>query len=151
MTVIAWDGQTLAADTQMTRGDVRTMGHAKIKEFEDYVYAITGDAVHFDPLIAWHRDGCIVADYPGECKETSTLIVVDRRTRECVSYIGCPYAWSTEGVNAWGCGMVMALGAMYAGAPAVEAVQICIDHCDGVGGTVMSVTVSGPKPRRKKA
>lgn len=151
MTVVAWDGKTLAADTQVRRGDVRTVGHAKIKDYEDCVYAITGDATHFDTLIGWHRNGCIVADYPADCKDATTLIVVDKRSGECVSYIEGPYAWRAGDVSAWGCGMSMASGAMYAGASAVEAVQICIDHCDGVGGTVMSVTVTGPKPRRKKA
>lgn len=150
MTVIAWDGKTLAADTLLTYGDVRTTGYVKIKDIGDCVYAITGKMNHFEPLMAWHRDGCIVADYPEECKDTSTLVVVDKRSGECMSYICSPYPCISEGVDAWGCGMVMAFGAMYAGASAAEAVQICIDHCDGVGGTVMSVTVAGTKPRRKK-
>ena len=150
MTVIAWDGKTLAADTQVRRGDVRTTGHAKIKDYEEYAYAITGDATHFDTLVAWHRAGGVVADYPADCKDATTLIVVDKRSGECASYIEGPYAWRADGVSAWGCGMSMAHGAMYAGASAAEAVQICIDHCDGVGGTVMSVTVTGQKPRRKK-
>ena len=54
MTVIAWDGQYVAADSLETSGCVRSSRPVdKIEVREGVVYAVTGSAGLHKPLIDW--------------------------------------------------------------------------------------------------
>jgi len=133
MTVIAWDGKTLAADKLTTSGDV-ALTTTKIFTFEldnKPVYAAScGTLVEGLILIDWYKDGADPEKYPefqkGE-KTGSTLVIV----RDGVCYEWQTYATPIKHQDpfiAFGCGREFAIGAMAAGATAIEAVEIASRH-----------------------
>lgn len=63
MTVIAWDGETLAADKMATNFGI-AMTTTKIHKIRNHLVFASGDLSHTRMLIKWFEDGAIQADYP---------------------------------------------------------------------------------------
>lgn len=57
MTVIAWDGKTLAADKRGTRGGL-PVTVTKIKRIGDVIAGVAGNAAHVGELFQWVAEGC---------------------------------------------------------------------------------------------
>lgn len=139
ITLIAWDGQTVAADGQMLYGATRASGgYRKIRvAADDTVYAFTGTASLFESMIKWFEGGAKPEERPlfGEDAAGSTLIVW--RDGRCFSYrLETPYPCECFAPDAWGSSVVYALGAMDGGATAIKAVELAIKREVYIGGPV---------------
>jgi hypothetical protein len=146
MTVIAWDGKTLAADQQASTNDTRRLS-IKIRQLPSgVVIGSTGDQGRGSALELWYEKGARRSCFPSVQKpdEWARLIVA---TADGVhEYENCPEPMPLlDRYFAWGSGSDFALGAMFAGADAKKAVQAAIAHCTSCGFGVTAL-----QPRRSK-
>lgn len=124
MTVIAWDGTTLAADKRaVCNGFIRTT--TKIKRIRDMLVGCAGDLGVAAAMMAWIERGCDESKYPDSQKDTddmvSTIIIWPDKT--IWRYEITPFPFRIEDtVFAIGSGRDYAIGAMSRGATAKEAV-----------------------------
>jgi len=138
MTVIAWDGKTLAADKQSVSNGKRSLAQKIIIE-KGIIFAISGCIEHFQPLREWYLNGCDVEKYPKfqTTDSWSRLVVVENKV--CYWFESQPYKVQVlDEFTAFGSGRDYALGAMAMGADAEKAVLIAnmfdIDCGFGVDG-----------------
>lgn len=143
MTVIAWDGRTLAADSLTTFGDERSLIPAeKIRIAHGRAYGAAGIAGIFDALIEWHHAGADAAAPPkGVDKEWSLLVIEQDLTGwhycgEALHPMRIAAPWSI------GSGGRFAAGAMLAGADAAQAVEIAIRMSTTCGPPVTKIDVA---------
>lgn len=122
MTVIVWDGITLAADRQITDGGLVSAG-TKLFIHRDgsRACAFCGSYVQGMMLKDWYLGGAWVEKWPGGCSDT-TLIVLDEHG--CAEYSEFPVRQPIELTYAWGSGRDYAIGAMAMGATATQAVGV---------------------------
>ena len=142
MTTIAWDGKTLAVDSMVTNGAV-VVSTTEKKLFLDVgrfkAIAMAGSIVQLLPLIEWIRGG-EKGDSP-EMDGTDHLMCVTDKGKLLAFWHGCSdTGLQCDGVSAGGSGCEIALGAMDAGATAVEAVKIACKRDVYTGGRVRSYT-----------
>lgn len=142
MTTIAWDGKTLAVDSMVTSGATVTSTNEK-KLFLDVgrfkAIAMSGSIVQLLPLVEWIRSG-ENGDAPKMDDNDSVMCVTG--DGELLTFwhgysktgLGC------HGICAGGNGWEIAMGAMDAGATAVEAVEIACERNIYTGGEVRSYT-----------
>lgn len=142
MTVIAWDGKTLAADSRsVTSG----MSHAgtKIRRLKDDrgLVGVFGDAGVASQLLHWieNSPGDFAAFPPHLYGNGEGGLVFINPEGEAGQLCGSPMLDMFPAPWAWGGGAEMALGAMHAGATAEEAVQICCEHSEYCGGAVQTI------------
>lgn len=143
LTVICWDGHTLATDSMLTAGDdVVTKSFNKLTVFkEDITYmndkilalGIAGECSHFDRVLNWFLTG-------EEADDHNTACIV----------VGVKYAYELEPKSGWmikhnkkeklavGSGCVWALSAMRLGFDSKQAVRHAIDNCTSCGGKIRS-------------
>lgn len=134
MTVIAWDGKTLAADKRNTSyGYASTV--TKIRRLPDGRLAgASGDCTLCMALLEWAATGMPKDSFPkgGAPDETATLVVIERDGR-AVSYAKTPLPLLCEDAYyAMGAGRDYALAALYLGHDARKAVEVAcaLDvHC----------------------
>jgi hypothetical protein len=139
MTVIAWDGRSLAADTLCTFGDYRgPMPAKKIIRRGQFAYGITGFSGWFEAWIKWHESGADPANIPasGVAPGDSGNFLVFDGGKAFICSAKVPYLQEIGAPDAWGCGADFAIGAMHAGADAKEAVEITIACTPRCGGAV---------------
>ena len=138
MSVVAWDGETLAADRALGRGETKTEGSKLfVSRNKKRACAVVGDVAEGFALAKWY-----ISSRRGAAPVTSdsTLIIVEDGACYEIGSNGQPIR--VEGkFAAWGSGDQVAIGALAHGASAIEAVKICCTHCDGCGFGVDSFTV----------
>lgn len=126
MSVVVWDGKTLAADRQGSQSDMRVLV-SKIKRLPDgTLLAWTGAHENGLAMARWYEDGAIIAKLPPSQNKDdwSRLIVLEPDLRlitfeqygEPLEILDCPIAF--------GAGRDFALGAMAMGADARKAVEV---------------------------
>lgn len=130
MTTIAIDHDTCVADGLLTIGDSVTVPYAggKIKKVKGCVFGCVGTPV-LDPLIKWWFGGCKKEEAP-EC-EWEMIVWNGKKwldyanDRHYPVEVCLPFAVGT--------GSDIAMGALYNGATALEAVKIAsqLDNCTG--------------------
>ena len=128
MTTVAWDGKTLAADSQVTIGNCRGRGTKLVSNARGYIAAGAGTFGEVLPWLAWVVSGMDPEQRPASLSEDSVVIIVPPR--------GCPLWFAGTHIPtklprrqfAIGSGSDFAVGAMAAGADAVAAVKIAADH-----------------------
>ena len=125
MTVIAWDGKTLAADKQATSCGL-AMTTTKIRQIEDgSVAAYTGDQDSGEVILQWYEDGADPMLWPvvqQTSKGWARLIVAD--AKGCRVYDRRPIAVEVEdSFAAGGSGRDFAVAALHCGKSAREAVE----------------------------
>lgn len=139
MTVIAWDGKTLAADKQVTlfSAKITTTKVRRIKREGRIpeVLAWTGDQDSGQAMAEWYEAGADPAAFP-ECQRDSEawtrLIVADRYGAKY--YDRAPFATKVEDAfAAWGTGSDFAIMAMHLGKTAREAVELTCLFAVGCG------------------
>lgn len=137
MTVIAWDGKTLAADKRCTAGYLVSPLVTKIKRSVRTGALITGsgNAGMVHELWAWYEAGAIPADFPKENKLADALAHLIIISREGVfKYEGTAFPQLLENkFLAWGSGCEAAMGAMMCGADAKRAVEVASEIVQGCG------------------
>jgi ATP-dependent protease HslVU (ClpYQ) peptidase subunit len=146
VTVICWDGKTLAADKMCADEWVKRYV-TKIRRIHDgeRIAGASGDADHCRELLAWVENGGAFPDHlRGELR--ATALVIHRGGAACL-YQRSPHPITLEpGPQAIGSGADAAMAAMLCGKTASEAVEIAAQVCRGVGGGVDSLTFEPAKP-----
>jgi hypothetical protein len=137
MTVIAWDGKTLAADKRcVNNGLHRTV--TKIYRIGDSLIAYSGDAVQGNQMLQWFRDGADVAAYPASQRDKEdwvVFVVVDASGVRV--YERTPYPILIEDEK-YACksGRDFAIAAMHCGKTAREAVEVACVFDVGCGNGI---------------
>ena len=142
MTTIAIDKYgTIAADGLRTwGGDIVGRTEQKIRMRHGRIYALTGTAGFFEPLIAWHGEHHANPEKMPKCEGENdwTLIVIDRPGLVTKYTKTCPYPETFEPPVAFGAGLDLAKGAMLFGASAREAVELVAHNTNHTGGEILS-------------
>lgn len=142
MTVIAWDGVTLAADKSATSvGYARTV--TKIFVIPDGLVGMAGDQDHCLELLNWFRTGCDLEKYPKNLVDGNSSAMLIRKDGTCWSYGKLPYPQICEDrFDAMGAGRDYALAAMYLGHDARKAVEVAcaLDVTCGKGIDVLTLS-----------
>ncbi len=128
MTVIAWDGKTLAADKQMGMAYPRRV--TKIRRLASgELVGVTGNFDQGLVLISWYEAGADPSSFPAfqaDHEKNSELIIVRTDGVVC-SLSNQPVAMPLENTqHAVGSGRDFAAAAMYLGCDARRAVEITI-------------------------
>lgn len=145
MTVIAWRGNTIAADRMQCHGDTQAQIEKIHKEPGGVIFAIAGGASAGRLLMDWYREGADPSKWP-KCQEHpelwASLIVWEPNTPYPFYYQQFPSKLYTRPNDyfVWGSGREVAIGALYHGATAIEAVEAANHHCAGCGFGVDSFT-----------
>lgn len=136
MTVICWDGKSLAGDkmsqNQWTKRAVRKVVRSR---GGDALIGAAGDADRCRALIAWFDQGGDFPDHLRRSSETDATLLVVWRDGSCELYQREPFPIVLDGKNnqAIGSGAEAALVAMHCGKTAAEAVEVASLFCPGVG------------------
>lgn len=141
MTVICTDGASVCADTLMTLGTERQLGHSKLRAAKSRsgasaILAVSGSAAVVDALAAWWSAGAKPGDAPKLGPDASwTLLVV---TTGGMSFYSdrVPYPLSVAPPFAMGSGGDYALGAMKHGASPKRACEIACELDTSCGGPI---------------
>lgn len=143
MTVIAWDGKTLAADKLAVNGVTKTTV-TKIHRVGGELVGYVGELTAGLELFGWYEAGAVPADFPQSVRDAKgggSLVVV-RSDRTVWKYEGCPMSFRLEGpFCAFGSGDESALIAMDCGKTAKEAVLIASKYNIYCGNGVDTLTL----------
>lgn len=143
MTVLAWDGRTLAADKLAcfgaTKGTV-----TKIFKRRGVLLGITGELSVGMEMLNWFEGGCVPDEFPpsnrpndGGC--SLVMILADRTAWKFESG---PYPFRVEGpFCAFGSGDESAMIAMECGADARRAVEVTCKYNTGCGNGIDTLTL----------
>jgi ATP-dependent protease HslVU (ClpYQ) peptidase subunit len=141
MSVIAWDGRTMAADKRACLGTLirTTTKICRVGEGAgEALCAYAGDAAGGEELLAWFRDGAKPADFPASQRDRenwSGLLVVKRTGVFKYEYSPYPVRFNDK-FFAIGSGRDFALATMHLGYDARTAVEVAIALDSGCGNGV---------------
>lgn len=138
MSVIVWDGKTLAADKRACNGSlIRTT--TKIFKVRGCLVGYTGGSCFGEQVLDWFKEGAQPEKYPESQRDKddwSGLLVI-RPSKEINMYERTPYPIKYEDeIFACGSGRDFALGAMFCGKTAAEAVAIACQLDNGCGNGI---------------
>lgn len=143
MSVIAWDGHTLAADKQASFGTlIRTT--TKIFRCSNALLAYAGEAAFGEEVKAWWERGADPDKFPVSCRDKDDWagLMVFRRAAPIARYERTPYpVWFEDKQFAIGSGRDFAIAAMYLGKTAREAVEVAIALDSGCGVGIDTLTL----------
>lgn len=126
MTVIAWDGKTLAGDKRTNFGGLHGQT-TKVHRIGACLVGCAGNAAHIAELLEWVRAGRIPADLPkaqSDPKECVTMLLIEP-DGSVAHYESSPYPIRLANRQwAIGSGRDFALAAMHLGKSAAEAVEV---------------------------
>jgi ATP-dependent protease HslVU (ClpYQ) peptidase subunit len=134
MSVVVWDGYTLAADKQGTVGDLRLKTTKVVRLDTGEILAWVGPQEHGLALANWYANGCKVDEWPStqSGEDWGKLIVVLKG--RAYEYEQLPIRQSVQSIPAaWGSGRDFALGALAMGADAVGAVKVASKYSTSCG------------------
>lgn len=145
MSVIAWDGKTLAADKRASFGStIRTT--TKIFRHGNALVAYAGDASHGEEVRAWWASGADPDQFPTSQRDKDDwagLLVIRKGERGPViaRYERTPYPIYFEDEQfSIGSGRDFALAAMFLGCDARRAVEVASALDSGCGNGVDTLT-----------
>ena len=139
MTTIAWDGKTLAVDSAIENNEtiVSLKGEKLFNNIGNYrAVAIAGSIPDMMSFISWLNKG---GDNPPEYN--GGAFAVDKKGKLFGFYNGSGIPIKEDSPAVMGSGGGVALGAMDAGATAIEAIKIAIKRDCYTGGRVQSFTL----------
>lgn len=146
MTTIAIDANgCIAADGWRTwGGDIVCRTEEKIRIRHGRIYALTGIAGLFEPLIKWHGEHEANPEKMPKCGDDDSwvLIVIEQPGRVAKYTKTCPYPEFFDPPVAFGAGLDLARGAMLFGATASEAVELVAAHTNHTGGRVLAYNIA---------
>jgi hypothetical protein len=138
MTVIAWDGTTMAADKRVTFHGTGITS-TKIARVGDYLVGVAGQASFGGAFREWVAGGMLSADYPRPCEVAIAMLV--SREGAVSLYEQTAYPTTVEDrFAAVGSGKECALAALYLGHSARVAVEVACVFDDGSGNGVDTLT-----------
>lgn len=135
MTVIAWDGKTLAADRQMTWSDMRSTVCKLRKLPTGEILGVTWDACRSVAVLKWFEDGADPEKWPKvQTEEDYARLIVARPGGKLAYFDYLPIEQPIlDPFMAFGAGRDFAMGAMAMGADAQKAVEIACRFSVGCG------------------
>lgn len=143
MTVIAWDGEVLAADQLIVNDNGVIIAHEK-KVFEavcpvlgKVLFAYAGEVRYKKAFLGWLNSDMNPEKFPKMKDEDQTTFIVI--SEEIIRIFGTSPHYSEYPANqkmAWGCGKEFAYGAMEAGMSAIGAVDVAIKKNVWCGGAI---------------
>lgn len=137
MTVIAWDGKTLAADKLGDAGGLkRTI--TKIFRFEGGLFGSAGSASRSAEMFEWIKSGADPARVPAYqlTDDYQAVMIVDNDRRVWL-YGASPHPFRLEDpFHAIGSGRDFAIAAMHLGCNAARAVEVASHFESGCGNGV---------------
>lgn len=148
MTVVVWDGKTLAADKQASQGDLRRTV-TKIRRIRGHLCAVAGDWDRGQEMFDWFEKGADTESVPHFMRTENdwvSLLVITPDGR-CLKYERSPYPMDftesveKDGFYAFGSGRDFAIGALAWGASASGAVKVANIHCPSCGMGVDTLTL----------
>lgn len=139
MTTIAWDGKTLAADSQITGENfIYGVEDRKIFRVNKDLIATAGDSAQCLSFVDWYRDQS--QDYPEKMDDLAVLVITSNGAFEYTSHKTPQPVTAPHSV---GSGSGFAMGAMLAGASSKKAVDIASRLCKYTGGPVRTMRLTG--------
>ena len=145
MTIIVWDGVTLAADKQVTTGGLKQTV-TKIFEIRGHLVGFSGDFDLAQTLKHWFKEGADISNYPAFQSEDDKFVamLVITPNKEILKYERSPHPilMNESKVYAMGSGRDFAVGALAMGATAEEAVRIASLHESGCGMGIDTLTLT---------
>lgn len=152
MTVIAWDGATLAADTLCTTADGAVIYGDKIWRTPLGLFGGAGDDNAVEKIRIWLMRGGKERHKPTLAQDASVVCLVVRpdKTLCVIDHQLTPVPYHAQKF-AIGTGGPPALAYMKAGKSAAQAVQMVIDgNWDGCGGSVQTLALKRAKKGIRK-
>jgi len=143
MTVIAWDGKTLAADKQASIGTA-IFQVTKIFRVRGCLLGAAGDFDRIQETIAWFAAGADPSKMPPFQRDNTDYVglLVIQPDGSILKYERSTTPFRIESkFHALGSGRDFAIAAMYLGKTAVEAVGVASALCIGCGGGVDTLTL----------
>lgn len=139
MSVIAYDGKTLASDCMGVISGRMVTAHKMIKKDCGIVLAWTGIQEHGMGMAEWYIEGCNIDKFPKfqEGDDWVRLLVYDNGILGYYEQYPILQVVNDK-IAAWGCGGDYAMGAMTAGKTAVEAAEIACELSPYCGKGVVS-------------
>lgn len=139
MTIIAWDGVTLAADKRALHGSLyRTT--TKIFKVNGELIGYSGDASFCAQLLAWYVKGAIPVDFPPSQRDKddyAALLVIKPPYSRILKFERTPYPIEFEDeFFAIGSGRDFALAGMRMGLNAPAAVELAYHFDCGCGNGI---------------
>ena len=135
MTVVAFDGRTLAADRMGDAGGLRR-SVTKIRRFDGGLLGSSGSSSRGAEIFAWIASGADPARVPAfqvSAEECESVMVV-RNDRTVWIYTCSPYPFQMEDpFHAIGSGRDFAMAAMFLGHDARTAVEVASQFCSSCG------------------
>lgn len=130
MTVIAWDGESLAVDKLACNSGYGSKVKKGKRLSSGEVAACCGDHEHALILVKWYEDGCNPETWPKfqATDDWTRLVIASKNKVKFYEKEPVPQTMDDK-FQAWGSGRDYALGAMAAGATAKEAVKIANNLC----------------------
>ena len=145
MTVIAWDGHTLAADKRASLGTfIRST--TKVFDLGESLAAYVGDADGGEEMLAWFCDGRDPIKFPPSQREKDswTGMLIVWADGSIWKYERTPYPVKFPPQQfAIGSGRDFAMAAMHLGKTAAEAVEVACIFDSGCGNGVDVLTHTG--------
>lgn len=135
MTTIAWDGRTLASDSQVT-GDYLENTFVKIRRFRNVLCGACGAMEQAELFFRWVKDG--MPDKRPELTEIDALLV---RGKTCYWYGEKLIGIRAAKLSAIGSGARFAIAAMHCGKTSKEAIALARKLDAGTGGRIRSITL----------
>lgn len=133
MTVIAWDGQSIACDRQATYGGCR-METRKYRKLDDgSILMWCGGSAQGEMLADLYARGELHEKWPKfqETDDFATLVIA--KPSEVIFYEQAPFPLKAYGPKAWGSGFKYAMAAMWCGSDAQKAVECAMHFDEGCG------------------
>jgi ATP-dependent protease HslVU (ClpYQ) peptidase subunit len=150
MTVIAWDGHTLAADKLAgSVGLRRTV--TKIRAIRGHLVAFSGNAGRGMEVVAWWEAGAYPAEYPKfqEADDFVDLLVITP-VGKILKYERSAHPVHFEDATfAMGSGRDYAMATMFLGFGAVRAVEVASEHDMDCGGGLDVLMLPHPNQNGK--
>ena len=148
MSVVCWDGETLAADKRISIGTL-IMTTTKIFQVRDCLVGYTGDVDAGEEMLAWFKEGAKPTKFPEAQRDRERYagLLVITQDKSILHYECTPYPTKfLDKKIAFGCGRDFAIAAMYLGKSAHEAVQVACIFDSACGNGVDELTFNKPAP-----
>lgn len=144
MTIIALRDGILAADSLLVENDKRVGKAKKIWAIEGGRLGVVGSYANALKAARWVENGMEGDPPPTLGDDSGAALWFPDEGDALIVENGLVEPLGAAPYHAFGCGSWIALGALYHGATAVEAVKAAIAHATGCGGPVIFL-----KPKRR--
>lgn len=142
MTTVAYRDGVMASDSACHVGSVCVHSIQKVWKIRGHLIGCAGSLVDMHTFLKWFGAGAWEDKHP-KMKDLDVLVVTPEG--KVLTYEdGAPHAIEVDDEYiSIGAGSPIALGALHAGATAVEAVQAAITHCSKTNGKVQVIQLGG--------